>query len=197
MGQPPTSRMCAPHRAPLRHRPLCRYPGGCAAYRDGVAITFVTKNSWFIGESRFRATSRARQSRPTRERRESGSGRALHGAKLQAGDRGAAAAARKQWPVPRPHSAASSIGTPTADYQQVNIRFGVDSGPRARFTTPVLTGDLKMDAARIVTRHQIPPLADSYLEADDADPRAPGSRRRPLAVSEGEPAGSARSRWNP
>ena len=33
----------------------------------------------------------------------------------------------------------------------MNIRFGVDSGPRARFTTPVLTGDLKMDAGRILT----------------------------------------------
>jgi outer membrane protein assembly complex protein YaeT len=37
------------------------------------------------------------------------------------------------------------------DYQQVNIRFEIDSGPRARFTTPVLTGDLKMDAAKIHT----------------------------------------------
>jgi outer membrane protein insertion porin family len=36
-------------------------------------------------------------------------------------------------------------------YQQVNIRFEVDSGPRARFTTPVLVGDIKMDPARILT----------------------------------------------
>jgi outer membrane protein assembly complex protein YaeT len=37
------------------------------------------------------------------------------------------------------------------EYQQVSIRFEVDSGPRARFTTPVLTGDLKMDAGKILT----------------------------------------------
>jgi len=35
-------------------------------------------------------------------------------------------------------------------YQQVNLRFLVNSGPRARFATPVLTGDLKMDQERIL-----------------------------------------------
>ena len=38
------------------------------------------------------------------------------------------------------------------DYQQMNIRFDVDSGPRARFTTPVLVGDLKMDQQTICRR---------------------------------------------
>ena len=36
-------------------------------------------------------------------------------------------------------------------YQQVNIRFNITSGPRARFTTPVLLGDIKMDTDRILT----------------------------------------------
>ena len=35
-------------------------------------------------------------------------------------------------------------------YQQVNIRMDVDSGPRARFTTPVLEGDAQMDEDRIL-----------------------------------------------
>ena len=35
------------------------------------------------------------------------------------------------------------------DYQQVNIRFEIDSGLRARFATPVFNGDLKMDQERI------------------------------------------------
>ena len=35
------------------------------------------------------------------------------------------------------------------DYQQVNIHFEVDSGPRARFATPVFKGDLKMDPEQI------------------------------------------------
>jgi outer membrane protein insertion porin family len=35
-------------------------------------------------------------------------------------------------------------------HQQMNFRFQVDSGPRARFTTPVFSGDLKMDPARIL-----------------------------------------------
>ncbi len=38
----------------------------------------------------------------------------------------------------------------TKQYQQVNIRFVVGSGPRARFATPVLTGDLKLDQDRIL-----------------------------------------------
>jgi len=37
------------------------------------------------------------------------------------------------------------------DYQQVNIRFVVSSGQRARFTTPVLTGEPKIDPARILS----------------------------------------------
>ena len=37
--------------------------------------------------------------------------------------------------------------------------------------------------------HEIPPLADPHLEADDADARPPGARRRALALPEGEPAG--------
>src|SRR5581483_1234034 len=40
--------------------------------------------------------------------------------------------------------------TATAEYQQVNIRFGVESGPRAHFTTPVFTGDLKLDIPRLL-----------------------------------------------
>ncbi len=38
----------------------------------------------------------------------------------------------------------------TRRYQQMNLRFLVNGGPRARFATPVLTGDLKMDQARIL-----------------------------------------------
>src|SRR5262249_53785650 len=34
-------------------------------------------------------------------------------------------------------------------YQQVNIRFDVESGPRAAFTAPRLTGDLKIDEKRV------------------------------------------------
>ncbi len=33
----------------------------------------------------------------------------------------------------------------------MNIRFDIASGPRARFTAPVLLGDIKMDSARILT----------------------------------------------
>ena len=36
-------------------------------------------------------------------------------------------------------------------HQQVNIRFEIDSGRRARFGPPVLLGDFKMDPERVLT----------------------------------------------
>src|ERR1039458_8701763 len=36
-------------------------------------------------------------------------------------------------------------------YQQINIRFDIASGPRARFTTPLLLGDFKLSPERILT----------------------------------------------
>ena len=38
-----------------------------------------------------------------------------------------------------------------AEHQQVNIRFEIDAGKRAHFATPVMSGDLKLEPAKILT----------------------------------------------
>jgi hypothetical protein len=76
-------------------------------------------------------------------------------------------------------------------YQQINIRFDVSSGPRARFTTPVLLGDVKLDPQRILKATKFRRWI-SHLEAHDADARQPGPRQRARALPTRKPPGSAR-----
>ena len=157
--------------------------------RDGVIVRFLTKNSWFIGAVTLPGASPARPT-PANWRTPRASIWASPTPKPSSRTAVAepAAAARKQRPVPQP--ASSPLSTTTTAYQQVNIRFDVTSGPRARFTTPVLLGDLKMDPRPHPDGHQVPPLDHPHLEAGDADARAPGPGRRPRALPEGEPPGS-------
>jgi len=118
---------------------------------DGVEIVFLTKNSWFIG-----AVSAAGRisSPPNRGQLENASdldlGQSYTDTKLQQG-------LANQQRLFESNGLFRSQVHPVLDWetgrshQQVNIRFDVASGPRARFTTPVLTGDLKMDAGKILT----------------------------------------------
>src|SRR5579871_1010533 len=118
-------------------------------YRDGVAITIHTTNSWFIGA----VSVGGHVSSPPN------AGQLANAADLNLGQPFREAA--MQQGVANQEKAMEGNGLYLGrvhpvldwktgrDYQQVNIRFEVDSGPRARFTTPVLTGDLKMDTKRI------------------------------------------------
>jgi len=120
-------------------------------HQDGVAIVFLTKNGWFIGA--VSAGGRI-SSPPNRGQLENASdldlGQAFTDAKLQRG-------LANQRRLFESDGLFRSQVTPVLDWetgrshQEVNIRFEAASGPRARFTTPVLTGDLKMDADKILT----------------------------------------------
>ena len=120
-------------------------------YRDGVAVVFHTENSWFVGDV---TVSGHISSPPNAGQLENAGalnlGQPYREAALQQGVAGQKRAMESNglyqakvhpvfdWETGREH-------------QQVNIRFEINSGPRAHFTTPVLTGDLKMDTGKIVT----------------------------------------------
>lgn len=119
-------------------------------YQEGVAITFITRNSWFIGD----VSSRGRISSPPN------AGQLENAADLDLGkpftqtalDR----AVEHQTRLLQENGLYRAQVHPVLDwdtgkdFQQVNIRFDTASGPRARFGMPVLTGDLKMDSDRLL-----------------------------------------------
>lgn len=119
-------------------------------YNGGVAITFLTKERWFIGDV---SAPGGLSAPPTAGQLENAAnldlGAPYSDAKLQT-----ALAAQKR--LLESNGLFRATVTPsldwdtTAEYQQVNVAFGVVSGQRAHFTTPVFTGDLKMDAPRLL-----------------------------------------------
>ena len=141
--------------------------------KDGVIVRFLTKNSWFIGA--VTATGKI-DSPPRSGQLENASGLDLgqpfNEAKVQQ-----AAAAQKR--LMESNGLFLSKITPSftydQSYQQINIRFDVNSGPRARFTTPVLLGRRETRSPHYPESHEIPPLDHPYLEAHDADARQRGS----------------------
>lgn len=117
--------------------------------KDGVIIRFLTKNSWFIGS----VTAAGAISNPPRAGQlENASGLDLGQpfteVKMQ---EGAAAQQRLMESNGLFRSQIKPSFSYDNEYQQINIRFDVTSGPRARFTTPVLLGDVKIDPKRILT----------------------------------------------
>jgi outer membrane protein insertion porin family len=120
------------------------------AYQDGVIVRFVTTNSWFIGSV---TVDGAISSPPNVTQLQNASqlnlGEPYTESKIaaaQAGQQRLLEANGLYQPMLKP-----VLDWETGkDYQQVNIRFNVNSGPRARFTTPVLAGDIKMDPVRIL-----------------------------------------------
>jgi outer membrane protein assembly complex protein YaeT len=110
--------------------------------KDGVIVRFLTKNSWFIGA--VTASGRI-PNPPSAGQLENASaldlGQPFTELKMQE-----AAAAQKR--LMESNGLFRSQITPSLtydnNYQQINIRFDVSSGPRSRFTTPVLLGDVKL-----------------------------------------------------
>jgi len=117
-------------------------------YNGGVIIRFLTKNSWFIGN--VHAVGKI-SSPPNNGQLENASqldlGQPYTEAKLQQAIEG-------QRRLLLDNGLYGATIRPVFDYdsqyQQVHIRFEVDSGARASFTAPTLHGDLKMDPTRIV-----------------------------------------------
>ncbi len=118
-------------------------------YQDGVALTVVTTNTWFIGD----VAPRGRISSPP------SAGQLENAADLDLGEPYTESALERavenQKRLLEENGLFQAQVQPALDwdtgrdYQQVNIRFETVSGPRARFTTPRLTGDLKMDMDRL------------------------------------------------
>src|ERR1017187_10187003 len=118
---------------------------------DGVSVTFLTKNSWFIGD----VSLAGNVSNPPNPGQLATASRLDLGAPFSE--------ARLQDAVAGQRSLLESNGlygakiTPQldyasdADYQQVNVRFDVQSGRRARFGLPVFQGDLKADPAKLLS----------------------------------------------
>ena len=118
-------------------------------YQGGVAITFVTKNNWFIGDVSVAGDVSSPPNRgQLQNTTDLGLGQPFNDDKVES-------AISEMTRLLEANGLFQSKIRPVFDwdtgrqYQQVNIRFIVDSGPRARFTTPSFTGDLKMDAARV------------------------------------------------
>lgn len=119
-------------------------------YQDGILVRFVTKNSWFTGDVQVHGGS----SPP-------GVGQLENATRLELGrpytEAQVTEAEAGQQHLLELNGLYSSTIRPvfdwetSRDYQQVNIRFDIASGPRARFTAPVLLGDIKMDSTRILT----------------------------------------------
>ena len=115
-------------------------------YQNGVIVRFLTKNSWFIGS----VSAVGSLSNPNPGQLENATrldlGQPYTDAKLQE------AVAGQQRLLESNGLYGRGIH-PELDYdrahQQVNLRFEVDSGKRAHFAPPVLTGELKMDPGKI------------------------------------------------
>ena len=119
-------------------------------YQDGVMIRFVTTSSWFVGSVAVRgAISNPPNSAQLDNATQLNLGEPYTEAKI-------AEAQTSQQHLLEANGLYRATLHPVfdwesgKDYQQVNIRFDADSGPRARFTTPVIEGDPKIDASRIL-----------------------------------------------
>jgi outer membrane protein assembly complex protein YaeT len=111
--------------------------------KDGVIVRFQTKNSWFIGA----VTAAGKINSPPRPGQLENASDLDLGQPFNQTNVQEAATAQKR--LMESNGLFLSQITPSftydQGYQQINIRFDVSSGPRARFTTPVLLGDVKLD----------------------------------------------------
>ncbi len=122
-----------------------------AAPRDGgVEISFVTKNRWFVGDI---SISGDPGDPPNANQLENASRLDLGAPFLEAKIQEAMAGQRS---LLESNGLYGSTLRPSLDFetskhiQQVNINFDVKGGERARFSPPVLLGDLKMTPEKIV-----------------------------------------------
>ncbi|HUP03013.1 MAG TPA: POTRA domain-containing protein [Bryobacteraceae bacterium] len=116
---------------------------------DGVAVTFLTTNAWFVGDV---SVSGAVDSPPNAAQLANASrldlGAPFSESRLQD-------ALNSQRALLESNGLYGAKITPSLDYktdaafEQVNIRFDVESGRRAVFGPPVFQGDLKMDPAKV------------------------------------------------
>ena len=114
---------------------------------DGVTLRFLTKNSWFIGSVSIEGDVPGPPN----------SGQLENAARLDLGqpfsDRRVSQAVANQERLLEANGLYSSRITPlfgeVREFQQMNMRFRIEPGPRARFGEPRFVGELKMKPERI------------------------------------------------
>ena len=120
-------------------------------YAGGVAVRFVTESAWFVGH----VSVGGRIAAPPTEAQLANAARLDLGQPLEEAKLAAAEAGERRLLEDNGLYRARIRRVPdwesSKDYEQVNIHFEVEGGARARFTTPVVTGDPQMDGARILT----------------------------------------------
>ncbi len=120
-------------------------------YSGGVVIRFLTQSAWFIGHV---SVSGRVASPPTEAQLESTAGLDL-GQPFEESKLASAATSERR--LLESNGLYHATVRPVLDwetgkdYQQVNIRFEVESGARARFTAPAFSGNPEMDPARILS----------------------------------------------
>ncbi|HEX3744978.1 MAG TPA: BamA/TamA family outer membrane protein [Bryobacteraceae bacterium] len=121
------------------------YTAGATA---GVVIRFITTNSWFIGA----VTAAGNIDAPPRANQLESAADLDLGQPFNDSRMHDAAAAQKRLMDSNGLflSRIAPSFTYNNSYQEINIRFEVTSGPRARFSTPVLAGDVKLDPQKIL-----------------------------------------------
>ena len=118
-------------------------------YTGGVIVTFITANSWFVGN----VAVGGKVSDPPNI------GQLANASRFELGqpytDQALTTALAGQRRLLEGNGLYQSTIRPVFDYdtlhQQINIRFEINSGKRARFGPPILLGDLKMEPGRVVT----------------------------------------------
>jgi outer membrane protein insertion porin family len=118
-------------------------------FNDGVIVTFRTRNSWFIGN----VSVGGNLSDPPNP------GQLANATRFDLGQPYVDSALDQAVAGQRRLLESNGLFTPQIkpvfDYddahQQINIRFQIESGPRARFGEPSISGDLKVSFDRILT----------------------------------------------
>ena len=120
-------------------------------YSGGVIVRFLTKNAWFVGS----VSSGGRVTSPPTETQLDNAARLDLGQPFEDSKLTDAEAGERRLLESNGfyHATLKPVldWENGKDYQQVNIHFEVNSGVRARFVMPQVTGDSKMDPLRILT----------------------------------------------
>jgi len=117
-------------------------------YLDGVVVRFLTKNSWFIGH----LAVGGKVSNPPNAAQLENAAQLDLGAPYTEASLTAAEAGQKK--LLESNGLFQGEVRPVLDwdndYQQVHIRFDIESGPRARFAAPTILGNVEIDKTRLL-----------------------------------------------
>jgi outer membrane protein insertion porin family len=147
-------------------------------YQDGVVVRFITRNSWFIGH----VVVTGKVSNPPSTAQLENAAQLDLGAPYTQASLTAAAAGQKK--LMESNGLFGGNVQPVLDwdndYQQVHVRFEIESGPRARFAEPTMVGNVQLDRASLLRAtgfrrwivHTWKPMTQTRLRAASEGVRA-------------------------